>query len=155
MDITDLKNGHVIPKFWVLENLYHLFLVWNHKWFNQMAVLKIFENRLPLHTQILVTVKDKWLLHCVNKKAIRFSIGPLHNILFQIYPSTYREAVCIKSRIFTIIKLFKIFGKLRFFSRNDDVTRAWRVDILEWNQASRLLSTIIFQMLGRFRPNCI
>ena len=29
MDITDLKNGHVIPKFWVLENLYHLFLVWN------------------------------------------------------------------------------------------------------------------------------
>ena len=22
MDITDLKNGHVIPKFWVLENLF-------------------------------------------------------------------------------------------------------------------------------------
>ena len=41
MDITDLKNGHVIPKFWVLENLYHLFLVRNHIVCPKMAQVTI------------------------------------------------------------------------------------------------------------------
>ena len=29
MDITDLKNGHVIPKFWVLENFSSILFITN------------------------------------------------------------------------------------------------------------------------------
>ena len=112
-----------------------------------MAILKIFENRLPLYEQILVTEDDK-LLHGIIKKVRRLSFGPMHYILSQTYPSTARAAV-LKNRF------YRIFRKSRFFSRNDDVTRAWRFNILERDRASRLLPTIVFQMLARFRPNCI
>ena len=46
MDITDLKNGHVIPKFWVLENLYHLFLVRNHEMIQSFNHIKNFRKSL-------------------------------------------------------------------------------------------------------------
>ena len=132
MDITDLKNGHVIPKFWVLENLYHLFLVRNHEMIQSFNHIKNFRKSLTfaranLGNRKLKKISDSCMASLKRQDDYLLAQCIALCLKFILQP---REAVK-KSCTFTIIKLFKIFGKLRFFSRNDDVTRAWCFDILE------------------------
>ena len=104
MDITDLKNGHVIPKFWVLENLLLKTFLWN--WFTSNPY-----TRLDLLSLLILGIIKLWThqTYWNSNQSEHPQVGFLHGIGSLTGPIIFGVIATdmeVESMLFTVAAIF-------------------------------------------------